>query len=158
MNRSVRRLLVLIAVVCPCRAGTAEAIGPCTPDGLLPCTASEVRDDLGGGMVKLVARLPAESPTLRQSLLTVIPAPPSHTLGARLWALVQRGVRLDGTVTPDFDDRPPLPGGGKGRFELAMVGVKIRFGETITTELWGEIVGIELLDHSLTLDGTFRPF
>src|SRR5690606_31013254 len=100
---------------------------------------------------ELVAPLvdPCNVPT--RSLLSVLPSPSRRTLGAQLWDLVQHGVRIDGTVSPSFDDRPPLPGGGKRGFDLAMVGVRVTFGETIGTEIWGEIVGIEMLDHSVTL-------
>lgn len=158
MNRSVRRLLVLIAIAGPGGSSVAEAIGPCGTEGALPCAVPGARTEVGPGIVKLVAALPSPERSERRSLLAVIPAPPRRTLGARLWDLVQRGVRIDGTVSPDFDDGPPLPGGGKKGFQLAMVGVKVRFGETIAPELWGEIVGIEILDHSLSLDGTFRPW
>jgi hypothetical protein len=157
MNRSVRRLLVLIAIAGPGGPSIAEAIEACAIDGDVPC-AAPARTEVGPALVKLVAVLPSPEQSERRSLLAVIPAPPRRTLGARLWDLVQRGVRIDGTVTPDFDDGPPLPGGGKKGFQLAMVGVKVRFGETIAPELWGEIVGIEVLDHSLSLDGTFRPW
>jgi hypothetical protein len=158
MNRSVRSLLVVIVIAGPGGASVAEAIGPCAVEGPPPCPAPLIRTEVGPGVVKLVAELPFAVRSERRSLLAVIPAPPRRTLGAKLWDLVQRGVRIDGTVTPDFDDGPPLPGGGKKGFQLAMVGVKIRFGETITPEIWGEIVGIEVLDHNLSLDGTFRPF
>jgi hypothetical protein len=153
MNRSVR-LLALIAVAGSFGAAAAEAVEPCASQNLL-CSAET---EAGRGVVKLVGTLPSAQVRAPLSLLAVIPSPPPRTLGAKLWDLVQSGVRLDGTVAPKFDDGPPLPGGGGGGFELAMVGVKIRFGETVVTELWGEIVGIELLDHSLSLDGTFRPF
>ena len=153
MNRPVR-LLALIAAG-SIEAAAAEAVEPCaSPENVL-CRAAEA--EARRGVVKLVGMLPSARASAPLSLLAVIPSPPPRTLGAKLWDLVQSGVRLDGTVAPKFDDRPPLPGGG-GRFELAMVGVKIRFGETVVTELWGKIVGIELLDHTLSLDGTFRSF
>jgi hypothetical protein len=155
MNRSVR-LLALIAVVGSFGAAAAEAVEPCASSQNVLCRSVET--EAGRGVVKLVGTLPSAQVSAPLSLLAVIPSPPPRTLGAKLWALVQSGVRLDGTVAPKFDDGPRLPGGGGGGFELAMVGVKIRFGETVVTELWGEIVGIELLDHSLSLDGTFRPF
>jgi hypothetical protein len=153
MNRSVR-LLALVAVAGSLRAATAEAVEPCPPQDEL-CRAAERA--AGRGVVKLIGWVPPAREAAPLSLLAVIPSPPPRTLGAKLWDLVKRGVRVDGTVVPKFDDGPPLPGGGNG-FELAMVGVKIRFGETLVPELWGEVVGIELLDHRLSLDGTFRPF
>lgn len=155
MNRSVR-LLALIAVAGSLRAAAAEAVEPCASPRDPLCRAGQ--GGAAGGVVKLIGTMPAAQAAAPLSLLAVIPSPPPRTLGAKLWDLVQSGVRLDGSVGPKFDDGPPLPGGGKRGFSLAMVGVKIRFGETFETELWGEVVGIELLDHSLSLDGTFRPF
>ena len=148
------RLLALLVLAGFLGAGGAEAVEPCAPGGLL-CRTGETG---GRGVVKLMGPIPFAQESAPRSLLAVIPSPPPRTLGAKLWDLVVSGVRVDGTVVPKFDDGPPLPGGGKRRFGLAMVGVKVRFGETVVTELWGEIVGIVLLDHSLTLDGTFRPF
>jgi hypothetical protein len=158
MRVSVRRLLVSIAVVGVDGVSIAEAIGPCPTEAGLACAPQAVQSERGPGVVRLVADLPVPGPNARRSLLGFIPAPPPRTLGAKLWALLQRGVRIDGTVSPTVDARPPLPGVGKKRFDLAMVGVKVRFGESIATELWGELVGIEVLDHSVSVDGTFRPF
>jgi hypothetical protein len=155
MNRSVR-LLALVAVVGSLGAAAAEAVEPCPSPQDALCRAAE--RDAARGVVKLIASVRSVPEAAPLSLLAVIPSPPPRTLGAKLWDLVKSGVRVDGTVAPKFDDGPPLPGGGKRGFQLAMVGVKIRFGETLVPELWGEVVGIELLDHSLSLDGTFRPF
>jgi hypothetical protein len=157
MKGRVHHLLLIIAVAVSGGARVAGASEPCGTESGRACAPAVARSEVGPGVVRLVAPLAvAPSPNPRQSLLAVIPGPPRHTLGARLWDLVQRGIQIDGTVSPDIDDRPPLPG-GRG-FQLVMVGVKVRFGEELATELWGEIVGIEVLDHSVSFDGTFRPF
>lgn len=158
MIRSARRLLLLLAVASVHPKESAEALDLCDPESGRPCPAVVARREAPSSIVALVAPLGLRDAAPRRSLLAVIPSPPPRTLGARLWALIQHGVRLDGTVTPSFDDDPPLPGGGKRGFDLAMVGVRVSFGETVATELWAEVVGIEMLDHSVTLDGTFRPF
>ena len=155
MSRTVR-LLALVAVAGSLGAAAAEAVELCAASESALCRTGA--SEAGAGAVKLIGTLPFAPESAPRSLLAVIPSPPPRTLGAKLWNLVQRGVRLDGTVAPKFDDGPPAQSTGKRGFQLAMVGVKIRFGETVVTELWGEIVGIELLDHNLSLDGTFRPF
>ena len=157
MKGRVHHLLLIVAVAVSGGARVAEASEPCPTEGGPACAPAVARSEVGPGVVRLVAPITvASDPIARQSLLAVIPGPPRNTLGARIWHLVQRGIQIDGTVSPEIDDRPPVPG-GRG-FKLAMVGVKVRFGEEFATELWGEIVGIEVLDHSLSLDGTFRPF
>lgn len=158
MHRWSRRLLLLAAAGLG-SASSVYAFELCDPAAGRPCPTVLAHGTAPLAEFELRAPLRVPSESNSRSLLTVLPAPPpSRTLGAKLWDLVREGVRLDGTVSPSFDDGPPLPGGGKRGFELAMVGVRVSFGETVATELWAEVVGIEMLDHRVTLDGSFRPF
>lgn len=65
-------------------------------------------------------------------------------------------IDVSGGVDRDRPKRRALrPRGG---LSFVMLGVRATFGETLETELWCELGGIEVLDHALVVDGGFRPF
>jgi hypothetical protein len=67
-------------------------------------------------------------------------------------------VRIDVSGDRDRRDRPKRRGiRPPGGLAFVMLGVRATFGETLETELWCELGGIEVLDHALVVDGGFRP-
>jgi hypothetical protein len=70
-----------------------------------------------------------------------------------------RLARIDISGDVDRRDRPKRRGlRPQGGLSFVMVGVRATFGETLETELWCELGGIQVLDHAVVVDGGFRPF
>jgi hypothetical protein len=70
-----------------------------------------------------------------------------------------RLARIDVSGDVDRRDRSKRRGlRPSGGLSFVMLGVRATFGETLETELWCELGGIEVLDHAVVVDGGFRPF
>lgn len=157
MGRRARRLTILPAFAVLLAAGPATAAGLCVPGSgrLCPEAARIGRARLAA--VELAARVPGPRLDRPRLFLAFAPNPRPGSIAGRLWEIVRRGLSVETEVRPGVRDGPSLPGRERG-FEVAMAGLRVSFGEEVATELWAEVVGMELLDHSLALDGTFRPF
>ena len=157
MGNRARCLAISVALAALTAAGTATAAGLCEPGSGRLCPEAARIGASRLAAVELAAPVPGLRVDRPRLLLAFAPSPRPGSIAGRLWEIVRRGLTVETQVRPGVPDGPSLPARRRG-FQVAMAGVRVSFGERIATELWAEVVGIEMLDHTLALDGSFRPF